>query len=79
MTLDGWQASELTLAGNQLLSDWKSKQLKWNEEKTEKPEEIRQERMMIELNQDKTQLTIDGVVNADLAPFELKAFKVIKG
>lgn len=26
---DGWSISELTLGGNQLLSDWKQKQLKW--------------------------------------------------
>jgi hypothetical protein len=29
---DEWKTVEYTLAANQLLSDWKSKQMTWNEE-----------------------------------------------
>ena len=29
---DDWKLTEYTLAYNQLLSDWKSKQMTWNEE-----------------------------------------------
>lgn len=31
----GWEATELTLSANQLLSDWKAKQYKWNVDSVE--------------------------------------------
>jgi hypothetical protein len=38
---DEWKAVEYTLAANQLKSDWKAKQLTWNEEaRTESKEEV---------------------------------------
>ena len=88
---DGWQYSEQTLAVNQAKSDWKPKQMKWNEELAKDQQNNPEQRI---LQDDEATTEAKKVVTnysknlvgtakdqdstIDLKPFELKAFHIWK-
>ena len=84
----GWTLTELTLAANQLLKDWKEKQLSWNEEKNsqgrilDKAEEIFED--IAENIGEKFRSEVNLVANAEsdtsieLRQFEIRTFRLTK-
>lgn len=66
--------TETTLGGNQLLSDWKSKQLKWKDE----PYTIADEELMNSKITSQIKPNIDTADSLTVKPFEFRTFLLSK-
>ena len=83
----GWTLTEYTLAANQLLKDWKAKQMTWNEEKTAKADLLNKAEQLIEdisenmgrkLKGSANLVTSDFATQIELREFEIRTFKLTK-
>lgn len=83
---DDWKATEYTLAANQLLSDWKSKQLSWNEESKSQGLDLlnKAKRLIQDISENidvrgkSPSLTAEGATTIQLREFQIRTFKITK-
>jgi hypothetical protein len=80
-----WTTTELTLAANQLQSEWSAKQLKWNEEASLSESILnRVDRLITDISEDSSDkakgvhLSTEGTATIDLKAFEIRTFKLTK-
>ena len=77
---DGWKLSEQTLSVNQKKEDWRVKQMKWKEEKTqtigEKPQ--LKKRILVEKVSSNIASEEADAATINLEPFEIKAYLISK-
>ena len=88
---DGWHYSEQTLAVNQAKSDWKPKQMKWNEESVKEEQSAPEQRILqddeattealkavLDYSKNLVGAAEDQGYTIELTPLELKAFHIWK-